>query len=456
MGFAWKQWLSDDQMTLLAGYREHTGRAVEYAASAFLEWLDGAPATIARTTEFLWGYLPLRFRSEPEPPSDYPQQVADLVEFAGPRLGWDVAGCMAVCADTAAYERRWRTRNTTPLPLWLEELRLWMTARELECSVPPADPDDPLLAQALRDLKPGTAGLLAQVREPDPRMRPPLPEPCTGLEAVGALLEVIGAGVRLTDTGRLGMAHGRAFLETMGWDYLLDEKIGKEIFKTRSTSEIEAIELTRAWAGAARLVRVRQGKLVPTTEGRQFGRAPMDDWWALFDAGARRLSWATFRYPSRRRPFWAELVADHGPAYLRMALDAGRSGIALLPVAALTWSRIAAAWVTDQLNRDQVRWQVDMVSSSIRRGVFLPLELLGAAETWIGGADGAARLTPIGLWAVARLRRQLLEEAGKEAQKAAATRREPTPKGVVGGGNVIDLAARRPARRSGYWGTAAP
>lgn len=443
MGFAWKRWVSDDQMTLLAGYREHTGRATEYAVSAFLAWLDDAPATAARTTEFLWCYLPLQFRSEPEPPSDYPAQVAELAEFAGPRLGWDVAGCLAVCADTASYERRWRTRATTPLPLWLEELRLWMTTRELECSIPPADPDDPLLTQALRDLKPGQAGLLTQVRDPSPRVRPPLPEPCLALEAVGKLLEVIGTGSRLTGTGRLNLADGRAFLEAMGWDYLLDERVGKEIFKTRSTAEIEAIEITWAWAVAARLARVRSGRLIPTASGKQFGRAPTDDWWGLFTS-VRKLGWAKARYLPRRRPFWAELVDQHAYSYLRMALEAGRGGMALLPVAALTWSRIAAAWVTDQLNRDQVRWQVDLVSEDIRRGVFLPLELLGAAETWIGGADGAARLTPVGLWAVARLRRQLLDEAGAKAERQSPPGAPARP--PAAGGNVIDLATRRAGR----------
>lgn len=451
VGFAWSRSRSDHHLRLLAGYREHTGRSVEYAAGRFLDWLQDEPATVARTTEFLWCFLPLQFRSEPEPPSDYPQQVGDFVSFAGRQLGWDVDGCLGVCADAESFSRRWHSRSTTPLPLWLEELRLWMTSRELESSIPPADPDDPLLSQALRDLRPGTDGLLAQVRVPDIRIRPATPDPCVALDMIGRLLGVVGAGTKLTATGCLTLAAGRALLDGTGWEDLFDERIGGKIFKTQSTAEIEPIDLARSWGIAAGLVRVEGSKLLPTVRGKKFGTQPTEDWWNLFTSAVRRLGWSDRRYPRNRVPFWAGMVEEHTPAYLRMALEAGSGGVALLPLGALMWSRIAAAWVTDSLNRDQVRWQVDLVSYDIRRGVFVPLEMLGAANTWVGGADGAVRLTPLGSWAVGRLRRELLEAAEKKASQprpsAAVGGAVGGPVGGrVGGDNVIDLAARRAAR----------
>ncbi|MBA3630928.1 MAG: hypothetical protein H0W55_14880 [Actinobacteria bacterium] len=91
------------------------------------------------------------------------------------------------------------------------------------------------------------------------------------------------------------------------------------------------------------------------------------------------------------------------PAYLRIAVDAGSRGLAVLPLAQSTWRLVQERWVTDDLSDDQERWQQSSISSAIRRGFFLPLELLGCAATWTGAAHGAVRMSPLGIWAVGRL-----------------------------------------------------
>ncbi|MGH2698272.1 MAG: hypothetical protein ACRDJL_03615, partial [Actinomycetota bacterium] len=82
-------------------------------------------------------------------------------------------------------------------------------------------------------------------------------------------------------------------------------------------------------------------------------------------------------------------------------------GVAVLPLAQVTWGLVEERWVTDDLSDDQMRWQQSSMSSAILRGFFLPLELLGCAATWTGAAHGAVRMSPLGIWGASRLAGEL-------------------------------------------------
>jgi hypothetical protein len=227
------------------------------------------------------------------------------------------------------------------------------------------------------------------------------------LAYVSSLIAVVGRGTRLTAKGHLSLADGRALAEAIGCGDLFNERIGDRVFKTKSSSEIEPVDLVVRWAKSAGFLRTEHGKLVPTKKGRRIEERVIDDWWSLFRSAALKLNWVSQTYPRDREPFWAELVNECVPAYLRIAFDAGSRDVAILPLAQITWRLVEERWVTDDLLDDQVRSQQSSISSAIRRGFFLPLEFLGCAKTWMGAAHGAVKMLPLGIWAVNRLAGEL-------------------------------------------------
>lgn len=228
-----------------------------------------------------------------------------------------------------------------------------------------------------------------------------------GLAYISSLITVVGSGTKLTAKGHFSLADGRTLAEAIGCGHLFDEKIGDRVFKTKSSSELEPVDLVVRWAKAAGFLRVEHGKLVPTRKGWQFGERLIGDWWSLFRTAVLKLNWVKQRYPKDHKPFWADLVSECVPAYLRIAADAGSRGVAILPLAQTTWHLVEERWVTEHLSDDQVRWQQSSISSAIRRGFFLPLYLLGCAETWTGASQGAVRILPLGTWGVNRLASEL-------------------------------------------------
>jgi hypothetical protein len=86
-----------------------------------------------------------------------------------------------------------------------------------------------------------------------------------------------GAGRKLTATGNLTMAAGRELIGLLGTDDRLDERIGDQVFKTRSTVELPGVDFTFRLARHAGFVKVRTGTVSTTKRGTQLGRDPLGD-----------------------------------------------------------------------------------------------------------------------------------------------------------------------------------
>lgn len=420
----WRWGLSDEQVETLREFRETTGRPHSAHSSTFLEFLD--PETIPgqhHVIEFLWGYAPLCYGSHPEPLNELREEIADLIRFMASRQNWQLHQSLAIGEDAETFQHRWRGLYVNPLVLWLEELRLMLELRGLPSTIPPADPDDPYGQSLAAKVQRGIHSLLLAGPAPGSEPTSAMLKSAADSPAVGyisSLLTVVGSGTRLTAKAHLNLADGRAFAEAIGCGHLFDERIGDRVFKTKSSSEIEPVDLVVRWARATGFLRAEHGKLVPTKKGRRFGERVLDDWWSLFRTAILKLNWATLRYPKDRKPFWAELASECAPSYLRIAFDAGSRGVAILPLAQSTWRLVEQRWVTDDLSIDQVRWQQSSISSDIRRGFFLPLDLLGCAETWTGAAHGAVRMLPLGIWAVSRLAVELGAPLSSEYRSPAS------------------------------------
>ncbi|MGH2703955.1 MAG: hypothetical protein ACRDJ4_02315 [Actinomycetota bacterium] len=404
---SWRWWPSDEQIALLGEFRMATGRQYAISASTFVEFVgEDSLVEEQQVIEFLWGYAPLYGRSRREPPDELRFEIADLIRFLAARSGWDPRPALAICEQEETFRHRWNGLRSTPSTLWLEELRTMLALRGLPSTIPPADPQDPF-GHALRErIQPGRFPLLSPPLPPagDPtKEMEQMAAASPAMRGVSSLIEIVGAGAKLTAKGNLGLAQGRALADAMGFGDLFDQRFVGKVFKTRSSSEVEPVDLVFRCARAAGLVRSQHGKLIPTQRGRGLGRQPMEGWWALFRVAVLKLDWAKARYPKDRIPFWADLVCECIPAYLRCAHDAGARGLALLPLAEATWRHVEERWVTEGMSDEEIAWQKCPIRWAIHRGLFVPLELLGCAETWTGAADGAVRVSPLGVWALRRL-----------------------------------------------------
>lgn len=351
------------------------------------------------------------------------------------RQGWPERPQLEICADGETFRRRWRGLYSDPLVSWLEELRMTLESRGLPSTIPPADPQDRHGHLLAVKVQPGIEPLLSLDPGPSGQALASMSDVTAASPALGyvaSLLAIVGSGTRLTAKGNLTLADGRKLAEAMGCGHLLDERIGDRVFKTKSSSEIEPVDLMLRWARTAGFVRLEHGKLLPTAKGWRFGKSTADDWMALLRAAAFKLNWVVHRHSWDRKPFWADLVTECTPSYLQIAVDADPRGIAVLPLAQSTWRLVEERWVTDDLSEEQVQWQQSSIASAIRRGLFFPLQLLGCAETWRGAAHGAVRMSPLGIRAVARLVGEL--QPSRTRSKRSLTSR------------VVDLSSWRSGR----------
>lgn len=126
---------------------------------------------------------------------------------------------------------------------------------------------------------------------PDPRLdpeRPRLPPVALPGDAVvaeskavapilakfAALAEFVGAGRKLTQTGKLTLADARVLVDRLITGDTMDQAIGDRTFKTTSSAELPRLGQVFAWAKKAGVVRVAHGKVIATKKGMTIARDP--------------------------------------------------------------------------------------------------------------------------------------------------------------------------------------
>lgn len=83
------------------------------------------------------------------------------------------------------------------------------------------------------------------------------------VEQVRAFVSWVGAGRKLTQTGRITMTDARVLVESLDTGDRLDPAIGDRVYRTNSSQDLYNLTLVVEWAKAARLVRRTGTKLVP-------------------------------------------------------------------------------------------------------------------------------------------------------------------------------------------------
>jgi hypothetical protein len=67
---------------------------------------------------------------------------------------------------------------------------------------------------------------------------------------VRAFVNWVGAGRKLTQTGRITLADARMLVEALGTDDVIDPTIGNRVFRTTSSQEL--LHLRSSWSGPSR------------------------------------------------------------------------------------------------------------------------------------------------------------------------------------------------------------
>src|SRR6266508_2295448 len=82
------------------------------------------------------------------------------------------------------------------------------------------------------------------------------------LRRLQAFTRWVGAGRKLTQTGRITLADARELVGLLGTGDVIDPKIGDRVFRTTSSEELRGITTVAEWAKASGLARVTSGRRV--------------------------------------------------------------------------------------------------------------------------------------------------------------------------------------------------
>lgn len=218
-------------------------------------------------------------------------------------------------------------------------------------------------------------------------------------KTVGQVRELagwIGAGRKLTQTGRITLADARTLVELLETGDQMDPVIGDRMFKTKSSEELYHLNLLVEWAKAARLLRVAGGRLLPVKKNARLLDRPDGLWNALFEA-VPRIGSAVLVSGWLESVFSQEYAA--GLRTLLHRLYAARGPVAGDALRRAVWQAVTAPYILDDVRPERLRgWR-----GSNDRDVRLLLDALAALGA-VRSDDDTVELTGQGRRAVAVMR----------------------------------------------------
>lgn len=219
------------------------------------------------------------------------------------------------------------------------------------------------------------------------------------------LLDWLGEGRKLTQTGRIGLADARYLVEFLNTGDQMDPVIGDRVFKTTSSEELPYLTRIVEWAKAARLIRVTGTRLVPVRKNVTLAGKPLDLVLAmlaaypklgksLFPRNTWRDSLVGDEFTDISEELLTALLTSHGPSPMEALSDTAYDMIA---------DRYVLSGLTDQ-QHDSLRRMV-AVDVAIAMSA---LHVLGAVSLDRSAdhepTDDSAELTDLGRYAIRRLR----------------------------------------------------
>ena len=215
----------------------------------------------------------------------------------------------------------------------------------------------------------------------------------------------VGAGRKLTQTGRLTLVDARMLVQRLGTGDVVDPVIGDRMFRSRSSEELTELSAVVEWARAVGLVRRRGNTLVAVKKRAALLDRPLPLWERMFEVVGEL---GPVECPSG----WTmSMLHDNfgvGVGLLLAAMDVDPARVDVQEVAEQVWAMVTPLCRTDHLT--------DLQAATWRRGltrdVWRTVELL--AEFGMVSMDlnqpveerraGPVSLTELGRWAMLRRR----------------------------------------------------
>jgi hypothetical protein len=209
----------------------------------------------------------------------------------------------------------------------------------------------------------------------------------------------VGAGRKLTQTGKIGLADARHLVVLLGTGDTIDPAIGDRVFRTTSSAELGYLTRIVEWAKAARLVRVTGSRLVPVKKNAALPGRPLDLVLALLEAYPR-LGKPLFPRGHYRQSLVGDEFSDVSQALLTtMLAHEGPCPLSLLRAVAndMVADRYLLGGLTEQ--------QLEM----LRRTNDIDVSIAVAALVALGvatadGENDTMELTALGRFAIGRIR----------------------------------------------------
>jgi hypothetical protein len=173
----------------------------------------------------------------------------------------------------------------------------------------------------------------------------------SALRQVVDLTRWIGPGRKLTQTGQLTMADARHLVGLLETSDEIDPVIGTRMFCTRSSADLPRLAFVVAWAKAAGLLRVVQGRLVPVKKNQRLLERPADLWTAMFTAFGQL-------GPALCPPGWfASLLGEDfsdGIAVLFASIAEGGGATRIEEAQERVWSTLSTRYYLDEATTEQL------------------------------------------------------------------------------------------------------
>lgn len=215
-------------------------------------------------------------------------------------------------------------------------------------------------------------------------------------EQVRALVGWVGAGRKLTQTGRVTLADARALVGLLDTGDRMDPVIGDRTFKTKSSEELYHLTLLIEWAKAARLLRASGGRLLPVKKNAKVLDRPDELRGALFAALPRIGSAVT-------SSGWLESLFSHeydrSLQALLHRLYADTAPVPLNDLHEAAWQAADPLYVLDDLSPERLRHLRNANDRDVQR-VLVALASLDAVHL----TGDTAELTAEGRAETARMR----------------------------------------------------
>ncbi len=208
------------------------------------------------------------------------------------------------------------------------------------------------------------------------------------VEQVRAFTEWVGAGRKLTQTGRLTLADAKALVPLLKTGDVLEQAIGDHVYRTRSSERLSNLMLVVESAKVARLVRKTGQRLVPVKKNQALLDDPHKLWLTLFtgfDQLGEALLHSGFGESLLRPEF-----SDGSRAALNL-LHGADGAVTIASLCATVWEVVSAPYVLDDLTELQLETLHITTDRDTERALGA-LQRLGAVAL----GDKTAELTALG------------------------------------------------------------